>query len=150
MNVVYQTIGRYFFGRQAAGKTAAQLADMLEKSGREIAMRFQNVPQTEQNHRFVTHIIGIEKWSQMRVQVVQGAPFREEEYDVYRPPKNTSWEDLKRMFDQTRRETVALSQGLSASQLSQKVRHNMYGEITAATWLIYINTHGNLESRRIR
>ncbi len=150
MDVIRRTVGRYVFERQGAAKTATQLTDMLERSGRELTMRFQHAPQTEQNHRVVTHIIGIEKWSQMRIQVVQGAPFRDDEYDLYRPPRNTSWDDLKSIFEQTRRETVALTQGLSAAQLAQRVRHNSYGEMTAAAWLLYINLHSNLESWRIR
>jgi hypothetical protein len=150
MNAIIGTVGRLYFERQATGKTGPQLAQILEEGGRNLVARFQQVPQTEQNHRFITHIIGIEKWSQQRTQVLQGAPFRDDEYDVYRPPKNTSWDDLKTMFEQTRQVSVALARSLSSVQLSQKVRHNTYGELTGGAWLIYIHTHGNLESRRLR
>jgi hypothetical protein len=150
MNAVQGILGRVLFERQAKNKTGIQLAEDLERSGQELAMRFQNAAETESNHKVVTHIIGIEKWSQLRVQVAQGAPFREEEYDVHRPPQNTSWEDLRKIFEQTRRESVALARSLSSTQLLQKVRNNMYGEITTAAWMQYIYIHGNLESRRLR
>lgn len=150
MNAVQGVLGRILFERQAKGKTGIQLAEDLERSGRELMARFQSAAETERNHRVVTHIIGIEKWCQLRVQVAQGAPFRDEEYTVHRPPQNTSWADLRAMFEQTRRESVALARSLSTTQLTQKVRHNMYGEITTGAWIRYIYLHGNLESRRLR
>jgi hypothetical protein len=150
MNAVQGVLGRILFERQARNKTGIELAEDLERSGRELAARFQSAAETERNHRVVTHIIGIEKWSQLRAQVAQGAPFRDEEYTVQRPPQNTSWADLRTMFEQTRRESVALARSLSSTQLAQKVRHNMYGEISTAAWMRYIYIHGNLESRRLR
>lgn len=150
MNAVQGILGRYLFERQAKNKTGIQLAEDLERSGRDLAARFQSAAETERNHAVVTHIIGIEKWSQMRAQVAQGAPFREEEYEVHRPPKNTSWADLRAIFEQTRWESVALARGLASTQLTQKVRHNMYGEITIGAWMRYIYLHSNIESRRLR
>jgi hypothetical protein len=150
MNVILRPVGRFFFERQARGKTGPQLAQMLEDNKRDVLSRLQKAPQTERNHRLVTHIIGIEKWAQQRAQVAQGGPFNDQEYDVYRPPRNTSWDDLRSIFEQTRQVTIAVARNLSSTQLSQKVRHNMYGEITAGAWLTYITTHSNLESRRLR
>lgn len=150
MNAILRPVGHFFFERQGRGKTPTQLADELEKSHQTLVARIQAAPQTEANHGVVTHIIGIERWSQRRVQVVQGAAFHEEEYNGHRPPRNTSWDDLKTMFEQTRRVTITLARSLSQTQLTQKVRHNTYGEMTAAGWLAYINFHSNLESRRLR
>ena len=150
MNAVQGLLGRILFERQAKDKTGIQFADELERSGRELMAKFQSAAETERNHSVLTHIIGIEKWCQLRVQVAQGAPFREEEYTVHRPPRNTSWADLRAMFEQTRRESVALARGLSSAQLAQKVRHNMYGEITIGAWMRYISLHSNLEARRLR
>jgi hypothetical protein len=150
MNAVQGLLGRLLFERQAKGKTGIQFAEDLERSGRELMARFQSAAETERNHGVLTHIIGIEKWCQFRAQVAQGAPFREEEYTLHRPPRNTSWADLRAMFEQTRRESVALARGLSSAQLTQKVRHNMYGEITTGAWMRYIYLHGNLEARRLR
>lgn len=150
MNAIIGTIGHFVFERRAKGKTSTQLADSLEKSGQELAARFKSIPQTEANHRVITHIVGIEKWSQLRTAVVTGAPFRDEEYNGHRPPQNTAWSDLISLFETNRRETVALARRLSAAQLQQKVRHNMYGELPAAAWLVYIDAHSTLESRRLR
>jgi len=150
MNAVQGILGRILFERQAKNKTGIQLADDLERSERNLTSRFQSVAETERNHTVVTHIIGIEKWCQFRIQVAQGAPFREEEYTVHRPPKNTSWADLRAMFEQTRRESIALARGLSSTQLVQKVRHNMFGEITTGAWMRYIYLHSNIEARRLR
>jgi len=150
MNAILRPVGHFYFERRSRGKTPAQLADELEAGAQTVMARLRAAPQTEANHRLVTHIIGIERWSQRRVQVVQGAPFHEEEYNEHRPPRNTAWDDLFTMFEQTRHVSVALARSLSQTQLTQKVRHNTYGELTAGAWLTYIHFHSNLESRRLR
>lgn len=54
------------------------------------------------------------------------------------------------MLEQTRRESVALARSFTADQMRHKVRHNSFGDVSAAGWLQYILSHGDREVYRLR
>lgn len=136
--------------RPARGKTPAQFRADLEKHTPKILQRMAKAPQSPRNHSVITHIIGIEKWCQRRIQVVLGEPFVEEEYPVYRPAKATPWAELIPLFEATRRETITLVNQLTPIMLKQRVLHNGYGNLTIGAWLRYVDMHSALESRKLR
>ncbi|HEX2618899.1 MAG TPA: DinB family protein, partial [Phototrophicaceae bacterium] len=118
--------------------------------GQQIVKRIASMPENKRNHSVITHIIGIEKWSQRRIRVALGEPFVDEEYTGYRPAKNTGWVELIPLFEATRRETIALVNQLDPSMLKQRVLHNGYGNITIGAWLRYVDVHSSFECRKLR
>jgi hypothetical protein len=136
--------------RPARGKTPAQFRVDLEKSAPKIVQRMAKAPQTPRNHSVITHIIGIEKWCQRRIRVALGEPFVDEEYNVYRPLRETTWADLIPLFEATRKETIMLVNQLTPVMLKERVFHNGYGNITIGGWLRYVDMHSALESRKLR
>ena len=126
--------------------------EKLSASGKVLSQRLDKLPDSEQNRRVLTHIIGIEQWGQSRLRVGLGEPFKEEEYDNYRPSRSRSWEQLKTDFRISRRKTVALAEELDNNQVNQftAVNHNQYGNITLGAWLRYLDMHANLEGKRLK
>ncbi|MEZ4592223.1 MAG: hypothetical protein R3D55_13930 [Chloroflexota bacterium] len=132
--------------------TMSAWGEKLTASGQKISKKLEKIPDNPQNRQVLSHIIGIEQWGQSRLRVGLGEPFKEEEYDTYRPSKNRSWEQLKTEFLITRRKTVALAEELDNKQVNQltKIKHNQYGEITLGAWLRYLDMHANLEGKRLK
>ena len=95
MSVIYDAVKWWMLERPMRGKTGEQIAEILDKSGRKIWEQMQSVPESETNHRIITHVIGIERWSQRRIRVAEGEPFNDEEYTTYRPPRDTPCNRLK-------------------------------------------------------
>lgn len=138
--------------RPARRWTMSAWGEKLSADGESISQKLNKKPDSEQNRRVLSHIIGIERWGQSRLRVGLGEPFKEEEYNVYRPSRNRSWEQLKTEFLITRRKTVALAGELDNQQIDQflRVKHNRYGNITLGAWLRYLDMHANLESKRLK
>ncbi len=132
--------------------TMAAWGEKLAANGESLSHRLEKYPDSERNRQVLNHIIGIEQWGQSRLRVGLGEPFKEEEYDTYRPSRSRSWEQLKAEFRMTRKRTVALAEALDDSQVDQfmKVKHNRYGMITLGAWLRYLDMHANLESKRMK
>lgn len=132
--------------------TMTAWGEKLAAHGESISHRLDKYPDSQRNRQVLSHIIGIEQWGQSRLRVGLGEPFKEEEYDSYRPSRNRSWEQLKAEFRMTRKRTVALAEALDDNQADQftKVKHNQYGPLTLGAWLRYLDLHANLESRRIK
>lgn len=132
--------------------TMAAWGEKLAASGESIERRLEKYPDSQRNRQVLNHIIGIELWSQSRLRVGLGEPFKEDEYDNYRPPQTRTWEQLKAEFRLTRKKSVALAEALDNNQADQfmMVKHNRYGLITLGAWLRYLDMHANLESKRIK
>jgi hypothetical protein len=84
--------------------------------------------------------------------VALGEPFVQDEYNGYRPPRETGWEALKAQFEATRAETVALARALAAQPGAEakRVRHNDYGDLSVGGWLNFLRRHAEFESRKLR
>jgi hypothetical protein len=134
------------------GKNLADLAQTLQTAGEKLKQKVAAAPDTETNRQTLSHIIGIERWGQKRLKVALGEPLTTEEYDQYRPGRDTSWADLQQQFAQTRQESVTLVQQLQQAQVDpgRKIKHNGYGDLTVRGWLRYLTFHANAESWRIR
>ncbi|MEO1443835.1 MAG: DinB family protein, partial [Chloroflexota bacterium] len=142
--------GYLFFDLPARNTPMEKFRADLEREGDKLSARFQSAGDTPRNHRSLTHIIGIEKWGQQRLKVALGEPFIDEEYDGYRPSQDTPWSDLADMFQQTRAETIALTEQLAAQPYDGKIRHNSFGELTVGGWLKYLNGHASGTALLIR
>lgn len=132
-------------------KTMAQMAQTLANSGQALSQQWEKLSGTDRNRQVLNHIIGIERWGQSRLRVALGDAFVRDEYNGYRPARDTDWATLKQQFGETRAITVSLVHDLDkAGVASRKVLHNMYGEITAKGWLRYLHIHANMESKKMR
>lgn len=145
-------IGAFLFLEwPARRRTMAQMGQTLARAGEALSQRFDKLKDSEQNRRVLNHIIGIERWGQSRLRVALGEALVRDEYNGYRPARETDWPSLKQQFKETRAVTIALAQDLDqAGVASHKVWHNMYGEITVKGWLRYLNVHANLECKKMR
>ncbi len=132
--------------------TMSRWAEKLTVSGEAISNRLEKLPDSEQNRRVLSHIIGIELWGQSRLRVGLGEPFTDEEYNSYRPARSRSWEQLKAEFRMTRKRTAALAEALDDNQADQfmTVKHNDYGPLTLGGWLRYLDIHARWEARKIK
>jgi hypothetical protein len=132
--------------------TMAAWGEKLAANGESISHRLDKYPDSQRNRQVLSHVIGIEQWGQSRLRVGLGEPFKEEEYDNYRPSRNRSWEQLKAEFRLARKRTVALAEALDDNQVDQfmKVKHNRYGMLTLSAWLRYLDMHANFEIKRIK
>jgi hypothetical protein len=132
-------------------KTARQMVDTLERSGAALKRRLEQLKDTERNRQVLNHIIGIERWGQSRLRVALGTALVRDEYNGYRPSRETGWAALKEQFAATRAETVTLAHDLDkASVTARKILHNQYGEISVKGWFRYLNIHANMESQKMK
>lgn len=129
----------------------AEWAPKLVQDGEAIVQRI-GAKQSPKASATLRHMIGIERWGQRRLRVALGEPFVQDEYDGYQPNVNDDWATLLDAFRTTRQTTVALTQQLAAAGMTDQVLipHNQFGPLPVRAWLSYLNTHANLESRRIR
>lgn len=140
-----------FLVRPGRKRSLAEWAQKLAQSGEVIGQRAA-AKQTAQAQATLRHITGIERWGQRRLQVALGQPLLHDEYDGYQPAVNDDWATVLDAFRTTRQATVSLVQQLAAAGISDQVLvpHNQFGSLPVRAWLSYLDTHANLESRRIR
>lgn len=144
--------GSLMLNRPAKKRTFDALKRTLHKDGQAVADRWRSAPENDKNHARMTHIIGIERWAQARLRdKLLGGPASEREYDTYRPAKQTPWGEIVPLFEATRADTLALIDELDAAGLGDATApHNDWGNLTARAWMIYLNAHATMESKRIR
>jgi hypothetical protein len=147
--MVMRAISWAMFERPANNKTLADFVQELEDSQGTIAERIQQAEENDKNHDQITHIIGIERWAQEKLQEALGAPPYEDEYDNYRPPTTTRWQDLLPLFESVRKDTITLTKELEQVDPDTKIKHNQFGEMTIKAWLQYITGHATMEAKRI-
>lgn len=140
-----------FLVRPGRKRSLTEWAQKLAQDGEAIVQRIA-AKQTPQASTTLRHIIGIERWGQRRLQAALNEPFVQDEYDGYQPGAADDWATLLDAFRTTRQATVALAQQLAATGITDQVvvPHNQFGPLPVRAWLSYLNTHANLESKRIR
>ena len=142
---------RLVLERPVRNASMADLAAKLSSSGDVLITRFGGIVNRDANREALRHIIGIERWAQQRLKVFLGYPFQQDEYDGYRPSDAHSWNDLRDLFAEVRRDTVSIARQIDQQKLpdTEKVPHNMAGPISAKAWLRYILDHSKRESMRV-
>jgi hypothetical protein len=131
-------------------KTVPQLIEELNNTKTTLVQKFSTCPRTPDNHKAITHVIGLERWGQNRLNVANGAVFKEEEYDGYRPSKDTDWDNLIKQFESTRDTTLEIAKKIEPNKGNLHIRHNQWGDISVKAWLHYLNFHSTTESKRIK
>ncbi|MCU0497497.1 MAG: DinB family protein [Anaerolineae bacterium] len=150
MNRIQRWIRWLILESGVRGKTPMQVAQRLERSRNQVLERIRSSSRNDENHKVITHIIGIEKWGQQRLRCALGEPLVQEEYNRYRPALSTPWDELAPLFEQTRAETLAIVRQIDPSRAKQMIPHNAHGEISVNAWIHYLNLHANIESRRLK
>lgn len=151
-NPVSRFVTNLLLDRPVRNRSYTELAADLTRSGEAIERRLAALREGDGPRRLLSHIIGLERWAQRRLRVALGEPFVQEEYDGYRPSRETSWADLRAQFAETRRETVALAEKLESAGIAPTftVAHNSFGPLTLRAWLRYMQMHADLEMRKLR
>ncbi len=151
MSLITRLISGIMFERPARNRSYQDFIRILRDKGAAVEARIAKGNGDEKQHKVLTHLIGIEKWAQSRVRVALGEPFKQEEYNVYRPAQATAWADLLPLFHATRAESISLAEQLAAQNVptNHKVKHNQFGDFSVRAWLQYIAGHADFESKRI-
>ncbi len=155
MNLLQKLIGaglRPHVRRRARGVTLEQAAINLEKSRDDLKPRIMRASDTPGNREALNHWIGIERWSQNRLRVAQGAPFVEDRYRGYRMAEGSSLQDLQAQFFAVREDSIAKAHELARTGVdpSLTIKHNDLGELTVVEWLTYMEDHPRREIIRLR
>jgi hypothetical protein len=146
-----QSITNRFLEQPFRSLTAEQMAERLELDGRTLERTFAAAKDSESNRKLLSHITGIERWGQTRLQVALGAPLAIDEYNGYRPARDDSWAELQDAFRSTRQQTVDLARQLGpAVEAVVHVPHNQFGPLTVRSWLRYLDMHANMEAKKLR
>jgi len=146
-----ETIANRFLEQPFKGLTAEQMAERLELAGRTLERTFAAATDNPDNRKLLSHITGIERWGQSRLQAALGAPLLMDEYDGYRPPREAGWAELQAAFHSTRQQTVAQARQLGqAVSAGVKLPHNQFGPLTVRSWLRYLDIHASMEAKKLR
>jgi hypothetical protein len=121
----------------------------LEASGAKVLERFDRAGDTETSRKTLVHIIAIERWGTNRLRVLAGEKaFEHDKNQAYLPDQASSWPELLEAFRTTRADLIALGPKLEGK--TNKVAHNMMGELSGNAWLRYLESHANIESGRVK
>lgn len=151
-DTIVHTLSKPFIEWPVWGKSLDAMAGQLERGLEPILDRFQRGGDSEQNRRVLSHIIGIERWGQNRLRMFLGNPLVMDEYNGYRPSRETSGAELVEMMKSTRAETVALARQIGGQGAStvKTMPHNQFGPLTPRGWMFYLYFHARAESRKMR
>lgn len=146
-------VAAYFlFERPGNKKSFDDFREALEEGGQTIQQRITSAADNEFNRKKLSHVIGIERWGQRRLEVALGQPMVNDEYDGYRPDVNIALNAQSTAFEETRQRTMQLAKELKEKNVSRdfKVLHNTFGPLTPRAWLQYLNFHANQEAKGIK
>ena len=137
--------------RPLKNKDMAEIAQEFDLAGGRLKHTFAAARDNPDNRRLLSHIVGIERWGQSRLRVALGEPLTMDEYDRYRPPQEATWPELQDAFQETRQQTVAVTQALGkANVVDVKVPHNQFGPLSLRSWLRYLEMHATLEAKKLK
>ena len=137
--------------RPLKNKDMAAIAQEFDLAGSRLKRTFAAAKDNPDNRRLLSHIVGIERWGQSRLRVALGEPLTMDEYDDYRPPRESTWPALQDAFSETRQQTVAVVQALGKANVADvKVPHNQFGPLSIRSWLRYLDMHANLEAKKLK
>jgi len=150
-NIMHRIFIKLMFERPAKTKTYQQYKHQFEQSTATILELIGKADDTEKSRWELTHVIGMECWMQSRMKVGLGEPFIQEEYDGYRPSQDTSWQDLRQMFVETRQTSCDICVACAEKNVdgSQKVAHNQFGDLSVRGWMEYALFHSKGHAGRM-
>lgn len=147
---LFEFAGRLFFERPSHKLSLAEHIDRLRRSGDSLAARLSAAAPDDARRKRLRHVIGIEWWGQRRLQVLLGEPFVLDGHASYLPAEATSWEELVRLFRDTRAETISIAEQLASTDPDRVVKHNQFGDLSARGWLRYLDGHAKQELRSVK
>ncbi|MBE2238439.1 MAG: hypothetical protein IAE81_11645 [Caldilineaceae bacterium] len=149
---VMQVAAGLFVERPARAKSLGAWKAVLEADGVAVDQRAAAAQDPLQASKVLRHISGIERWGQRRLKIFLGEPPIHDEYNDYRPGADLTLDEQRAFFRQTRAETVALAVRLQAAGIGDDARspHNDFGPLSVRGWLRYLDSHANIESKKIR
>ena len=141
--------------RPTRHRSYAELSRELDKAGTRLDARLAQAADTESNREWARHIIGIERWGQSRLQVLNLGKLSGGEgvsggHRPYRPDAELSLPQLRELASLTRAQTSQLARQFEQTPPHEKAEHNSLGPLSARAWLRYLNLHADLESRRLK
>ena len=105
-------VGMHFFERFGNRMSYADALAQLEDSGKHISITMRTAAATAHNVSVARHIVGIERWSLVRMREYVGAMPFIEEYDHYQPDAHLDLATIADEMDVVRAEVIALSNQL--------------------------------------
>ncbi len=150
-NILVRWGAHLVFERPVRKLSMGVLITELNQSAKDLTSHLDNCPDTPNNRRKLSHMVGIERWGQRRLRVSLGEPFLTEEYDHYCPSIERTWEELISEWVATRNATIALASNMVKINVSPecKIEHNQYGFLSIKAWLRYLDVHSISEGKRI-
>ena len=151
MSLFYR-LGAYFLlKRPIAGLEFIDVLEQCREMGHQLAQALPEKADSEQNARILSHIIGIEKWGQNRLQVALGKPLVADDYLAYRPDRAITFPELCEQFPTVRSTTIALGQKiLENGATAHKVPHNQFGDLDCKSWIRYLTIHADREGTALK
>lgn len=149
---VIGTVLRIVMERSSRKLTYESAVVQLQKGQESVLARMSGAADTPENRKQARHIIGIERWGQHRLGVLNGEALTVDEYDSYQPQDSLSMAQLSEAFKVARAGTIDLvkqfqSKGLS---LERKVFHNDIKDFTLRGWIAYLSGHASIEAKRLK
>ena len=121
----------------------------LRDNGAKLEAYFARAGDTPTSRRVLRHIVAIERWGLNRLRMLLGEkPLQLDSSQAYYPAETIAWNVLLTDFKDVRRELVALIPFLEST--TNKVAHNMMGNLSPRAWLKYLDFHANAESSKVR
>jgi hypothetical protein len=142
---------RMFVERKASKTSLDEIRKGIETSGKDIAARIAGAVDSPANRMQAGHVIGMERWALQRLRsaLSPATPPVMDEYDGYRPSADLSMDVLAGEFSTARADTLVLLEDLRDLQ-DCHVLHNDLGSLSVRGWLLYLDQHASLESKKIK
>jgi hypothetical protein len=124
-------------------------AQKLEFNGAKLEAHFKQAGDNPTSRRVLRHIVAIERWGLNRLRMLlKEKPLQMDSSQAHYPLESSAWSVLLTDFKDVRRELVALTPFLESA--TNKVAHNMMGDLSPRAWLKYLDFHANAESSKVR
>lgn len=139
---------RTFYETAAKKHSYESLLQQLEENKQKVYERMSNARPSTFNRSRAAHVIGIERWGIQRLRVLLGEPLVIDEYDGYAPSEQLTMEQFAEAFMKTRAETMNVVRELQRRgvALTQTVKHNEVGDLSARGWIFYLENHMGRET----
>jgi hypothetical protein len=124
-------------------------ASKLRDNGAKLEAYFERAGDTPTSRRILRHIVAIERWGLSRLRMLLGEkPLQIDSSQDYYSPETIAWSVLLTDFKDVRHELVALIPFFEST--TNKVAHNMMGDLSPRAWLKYLDLHANVGGSRVR
>ena len=151
MGLLQTAYRNWIIERPAGKRLPSELAEELERAGREIARIIEKAEDTEPNREALRRMIERERRGQQRLRMALGDQ-RDTGEGKGRPVSGKSLSELGATYIATREETVAIARELDevSEWATGSIRHEEMGDLTVRGWLYYLRLQGDRQSKQLR